>query len=457
MKGLARLGLYRRSIGLEQLKYIIPIALLAPIILNTPLASCAPSAQQYDMTVPLQYQAGYATLSGILKSFNTTLGLTFGSTKGLTFATELLPANGNRGQALLQPKNLASVAVNLNALQAMGVQGVTIAVGYPLLDPTFPNSAQYLSYFAEVVSMAHARGMKVLIESQILFANTPYSPLTFDWSALPYSQYVTNHIAQDQLIINQIHPDYLELGVEADTEAYLSGYHQLNTPTGWSSYIEQLLAGLNNGNRSTKLVAGVATWLDPSYVSGFANDPRLDFLSTHVYPIYGSNLQNLLALRKIAQQNGKRLVIDEVWLQKILQPQGHGQGIGGPAYTPQDVFAFSAPLDEQFLTLLTKFSQIYPVEYLSPFNEWYFWAYLNWTLALGGQVYFPLEQQIYTAAGQNMASNTLTPTGTAYSQLAHDATLPVAEFRNGFLALLTPILAAAFAFRLSLARRATSD
>jgi hypothetical protein len=386
--------------------------------------------QQYDLAIPSRYQAEYSGVQSILDSFNTSLGANSGSGRAPVFATELLPANGNRGTALLQSNNLASVEDNLNALQAMGVQGVTLAIGYPLLDPSFPNSAQYLSYFEQVVSMAHAHGMKVLVESQILFANTPYSPLTFDWSVLPYSQYVTNHIVQDQLIINQIHPDYLELGVEADTEAYLTGYTQLNTPSGWTNYIEQLLGSLNKGN--TKLVAGAATWLGTPYLTGFANDPRLDMISTHVYPVYGSNLQTLLAIGKIAQQDGKQMVIDEAWLQKILQPPGHGEGIGGPATTRQDVFAFSSPIDSNFLTLLTKFAQTYPVEYLSPFNEWYFFAYLNWTPTLDSENYFQLTQRLYPIASQNMNSGNLTPTGQPYSNLAKGTT-PISELPNPYL------------------------
>lgn len=386
------------------------------------------AVQQYDMTVPSKYQGEYTALQGFLNAFNSSLGPYPTSMTGFIFATELLPANGNRGPALLQPNNLASVATNLNALQAMGVQGVTIAIGYPLLDPSFPNSAQYLSYFEQVVSMVHARGMKVLIESQILFANTPYSPLTFDWSSLPYSQYITNHIAQDQLIINQIHPDYLELGVEADTEAYLTGYAQLDTPSGWTSYMEQLLSSLNKGN--TKLVAGAATWLGASFLTGFANDSNLDMISTHVYPIYGDNLQTLLAIGKLAQQNNKRLVIDEAWEEKVLQPAtGHaGTGIGGPSITQQDVFAFWSPIDSRFLTLLAKFGHIYPVAFFSPFDEEYFFAYLNWTPSLDTQGYFQLKTQLDPLFAQNMESNTLTPTGRAYSRLAQGS--PVPEFPN---------------------------
>ena len=328
-----RLSYEAKSPQLRQLGVLVLLfCSLFSVATFSPVAA-SQAIQQYGLSVPSEYQGEYSTLQGIMSSFNSSLGSYPASGNGFVSATELLPANGNRGPALLQTNNLNSVASNLNTLQAMGIRGVTIAIGYPLLDPSFPNNAQYLSYFEQVVAMAHARGMKVLVESQILFANTPYSPLTFDWSALPYAQYVTRHIAQDQLIINQIHPDYLELGVEADTEAYLSGYTQLGTPSGWTSYIEQLLGGLNKGN--TKLVAGAGTWLGTSYLTGFASDPRLDMISTHVYPTYGQNLQTLLAIGKIAQEDNKRLVIDEVWEEKVLQPAigRAGTGIGGPSIT----------------------------------------------------------------------------------------------------------------------------
>ncbi len=210
---------FERVISIRRLEQLVLVILFSCLVLSSPIflfaagytASSASSSssngsglfsfavKQYNMSIPSKYQSEYTALGSILKSFNSSLGPYPTSRKSVTFATELLPANGNRGPALFQPGNLASVATNLNALQAMGVPGVTIAIGYPLLDPTFPNSAQYARYFQQVVAIVHARGMKVLVESQILFANTPYSPLTFNWGSLPYSQFVTNHIAQDQM------------------------------------------------------------------------------------------------------------------------------------------------------------------------------------------------------------------------------------------------------------------
>lgn len=195
--GLLHSGSCGQEIGVKELKQLGAIALIACLMFSSMVFSfvtaspITPSsltvssntsglyalqAQQYDMSIPSKYQGEYSSLETILNQFDSSLGSHSVSLNGLTFATELLPANGNRGPDLFRQGNLASVATNLNALQAMGVQGVTIAIGYPLLDPTFPNSAQYVSYFQQVVSMVHAHGMKVLVESQILFCE--YSVLS---------------------------------------------------------------------------------------------------------------------------------------------------------------------------------------------------------------------------------------------------------------------------------------
>jgi hypothetical protein len=82
---------------------------------------------------------------------------------------------------------------------------------------------------------------------------------------------------------------------------------------------------------------------------------------------------------------------------------------------------------------MAKFGSIYPLKYLSPFEEEYFFAYLNWTPTLDSQGYFQLKAQLDPIAGQNIASNTLTPTGETYSNLAQGNGTPVPEFPNPYL------------------------
>ena len=351
------------------------------------------TVQSYYETVPSAYQSQYSSVQNLLAQFNSSLGQT--------------PTTANSfGTALFNSGGLTGVTKNLDVLRAMGITGVTIALGYPLLDPTFPNSTQYLQYFQTVVSMCHQGGFTVDIESQALFANTPYSTLTFNWSTLSYSDYVSKHIAQDNLICSQIKPDILEIGVEPDTEASLTGYTQLNTTIGWTDYINQLLNGINK--EGCKLAAGAGDWLPNTvqWVQGFADNPNLDFVSTHSYPIVSPFLSNLISLGQFCQNHGKRLVLDEEWDTKVLHPvnTGGGGGFGGPAATQQDVFSYWIPVDIEFQQLMSKFCQTYPCEYLSPFpGDYYFFAYLTWTPQLDTQTFFQLHTLLDPIISQNLA------------------------------------------------------
>ena len=378
--------------------------------------SSALATVKYNLTVPAAFQKNYTSLQQDLLTFSASLNSSQpASAHNTTFAAELLSANANAGPSLLEPGALQTVTDELNALQSMGVQGVTVAIGFPTLYPTYQNSSQYLSFYESVAQMIHSRGMKLDVESSALFANSPFSPVKFNWSALPYSSYVTEHAQMDQTIINDLKPDWLELGVEPDTEYSLTGYTQFSTPSGWSSYIESLLSGLQKG--TTKLAAGSATWDGAQYIQGFVTDPRLDAISTHVYPVYGNTFSSLVQIAKEAEANGKPLIIDEAWETKSLGAEGTGGVASDTSIFSRDAYGFWSPIDELFLSDMAAFSRDYNVAYLSPFWSNLFFAYLDYGPSTTGLQYSQIQSLVDHAAATNMTAGLVSPTGAFYARL----------------------------------------
>lgn len=90
--------------------------------------------------VPSEYQQLYSFLEANLNNFDTYLdSRDTGANYQVIFGAELLPANSNRGTDLLAPQTMQAVILYLDRLQDLGVQGVTIPIGYPLYTPDFPH------------------------------------------------------------------------------------------------------------------------------------------------------------------------------------------------------------------------------------------------------------------------------------------------------------------------------
>jgi len=154
------------------------------------------------------------------------------------------------------------------------------------------------------------------------------------------------------------------------------------------------------------------------------SNPNLDFLTTHIYPLYdgsvvGKPLQTLIQMGQLAQQNNKRIIISEVWPETVTSPSPPpGTGVGGEFADHQELWGFTTRIDARTLELVAKFSEIYPVDLLNAFAEHYFFAYLNYTPQLNSEDYFTLDNQINQLWAQNMRTYSVTPTGEEYASLA---------------------------------------
>ncbi len=363
------------------------------------------------MAIPAVYKALYGFLQKNINQSNTVLNsVDKGQTNPVTLGTELLPANGNVGPGLLAATAMNGVDAYLDALQALNVQGVTVAVSYPLILPSFANSEQYLTFFEDVAADVHQRGLKLDVETGPIF---PEQGITVSYKGLTAAQYAKNKNQIAQMIIDDLAPDWLNLGSEPDTEASLLSLPQLNTPAGWTAYVNAAMAGLERGN--TKVEAGIGTWGNIAIAQSLVKTD-LDTIAIHFYPITSTaDIMTALQVATLAQKNGKSMTMDEAWLYKSES------FAGGDAYNvfKLDPFNFWAPLDQAYLGTMVRLCQLENIEYISPFWSLYFFAYLNYSPSIVGESYPMVRTLSEQAAAQAVEKGETTSTGQYYGGLVN--------------------------------------
>jgi hypothetical protein len=256
--------------------------------------------------------------------------------------------------------------------------------------------------------------MVVEIESSVLFANSAFSPITFDYSKLTFQKFELQRKEMIAALIQDLQPDYLDLGAEPDTQYKLTGFTEFSSPESYTAYVSYILDGLNRDN--TKLGAGSGTWVSDTYVQSLAVNTSLDFISLHVYPIVGPSLQRLLTFSDIAKQNGKRVVLDEAWLYKVGTLQTQSIASNTEVFR-NDAFSFWAPLDQEFLAAMVSAAKLEGIDYISPFWSMQFFGYVDYTSDTATLSYQDLAAMLGKVASQNIVNNQFSPTGLFYGQM----------------------------------------
>ncbi len=323
---------------------------------------------------------------------------------------ELLAANGNLGTALLRPGAMHGINLTLDRFRELGIGGVTVELGFPLLLPSFPNQARYLAFYEQVAAAVRAHGMILSVEENPIFASTVFSALTPNYLGLTPATYAAQARGQAQLIIDRLHPDYLSILDEPDTFA-TTLHLPIASAAGAVGVVKAELAGLRRG--TTKVGAGTGTWSDPGIDRALLAQTSIDYLSVHVYPIDPSSLANLDAVSALAANAHRPAVLDETWLYKAT---GAGDA-GVVADAELGTFSFFAPLDARFLRAIVGYARSHAFAYVSPFWSSRLFAYLPWTPALGKAAYGAVRQAAGQRAGAAIAANQFSPTGLAYQAL----------------------------------------
>jgi hypothetical protein len=113
--------------------------------ITEPVSTSVSQITVTPVLIPSEYQDLYTSLEKQLNGFHDYLNANWdGSKTNVIYAAELITANGNRGEALLTKESKYSNRLFLDRLQEMGLTGVGIQIAYPLLEPSFPRSSEYL-------------------------------------------------------------------------------------------------------------------------------------------------------------------------------------------------------------------------------------------------------------------------------------------------------------------------
>jgi hypothetical protein len=325
------------------------------------------------------------------------------------FGGHLLTADSNRADALLQPDAMKWVELSLDRFQQLGIRGVTLNLGYPLLMPWFPKSARYLKYYQNVAREVRKRGMQLAVEQIILYSGSAFTPFDFELGDMTLEKYTAEQAQMGQIILDELAPDHLTILHEPDTVAELTGLRTVLDPEVATAYVKEALAKLKRGD--TKIGAGSGSWSSPAFAEAFAKIPGVDYIDIHIYWIDPGSIARAYAMAESANSRGKPVVFTEVGLYKSLGEGREGMPLGEDfekdpnvegvvAVYRRDVFSFWEPLDIEFLDVTARLAKSVDTLFVSVYWTNMFFSYIDWTRETAGMSYQQLNAQL---SGQRTA------------------------------------------------------
>lgn len=409
---------YEMGIRTRKLWRATAIALLAQVLTLGQSAS-----------VPANFRETYASLEAKIDGFNRTVSAQWNGQKSpVVWSTELLIANCNRGLKLLRPQAHQNILLELDRLQGLGVKAVTFCIGFPILYQPFygfngdPQDYQpMVAFYRGLVTDIHKRGMKAIVESSLLFLGDYSAGSGFNlaeyYPTLRGRQLVDGRAQNIVTIAKEVRPDFLNLGSEPDTQAYLSKQPFLKTPKGYSEVISDFLKELRQaGAADIPIGAGIGTWQrdGKAFVQALLST-GINYLDLHIYPVNHAYLENAVTYADMAHAAGKQVAISEAWLLKVADTELATINVAGDstAYS-RDAYSFWAPLDQKFLSTLIKYANWKSLLYCSFYWSRYFWSYVSYDQVQHFATARQTIQQSVLASMNAMRDGKLTPTAEFY-------------------------------------------
>ena len=353
----------------------------------------------------------YSELSGDLTAFATILQTppvwTPVGPANTVYSANLQSADGNTGTGLISTNYIASVTNQLQELQALGIQGVMVQVGFPVLyAPFFGGETElqpYLTFYSQVAQAVRNAGLKLIVENDVLLAddiqgnwpnlNSFYSSSTFTNPVTGWSNYMAARATMAATVAQTMQPDFLVLAEEPDGEAKNSGQGNMGNPADAAVMITGEIAAVRALNLpNMKLGAGFGSWTPASvplvdYIGAYVALP-LDYIDFHIYPINTENgdsyIGNTLVIAQAAASAGLPVAMSEGWLWKMEDSEY--AVFTGDYFRGRNPFSFWGTLDAGFLDTVYALGQYAKMFYVSPEQADYLFAYQTYggTVANGG-------------------------------------------------------------------------
>ncbi len=348
------------------------------------LALFVASARVYGQAppppVPAEYQNLASALQSNLSTFTRSMQSSWsGARSNVVYSAQLRTASSNESSTLLKPQHQARVDAELQALQALGVNAVTVHIDFPLLyAPYYANASeyeQYAQFYVQLAQEVRARGLKLIVETQLMKFSGPQLSYA---QGLSWTNYQAGRAQTAVNVARLLNPDYMVVITEPDTELSFSRQAPVGTISGSVQMLTGILAALKQAGLSNVPVgAGVGTWMNSYnlWMSAYAALP-VTFLDMHVYPTNRSFLSNALAIADIARHAGKSVTLSEAWLQKVSDSELSGNVM---ATDSRNCFGYWAPLDAEFLQAMVMMANYKQFAFISPFWTTYYFAYSSTT------------------------------------------------------------------------------
>src|SRR3990170_3781971 len=365
------------------------------------------AADQASPEVPQEFAELYAELSSLLDAGSAAVDARWdGTTNEAAYATELLAANGNRGEDLLGTTALDGSRLMLDRFQDMGIDAVKVTITYPLLSAEYPRSGEYLDFYRQAVADAHQRGLTVLVGIGLTFTEPEFSTETVDYSGYTLDEFKADRRAYAELIIDQVGPDYLTVLNEPGTMIHIApGLSELNQPAKYREVLETITQGLDR--KGVLIGAGAGSWEHPEFFRQAAASD-LDYIDLHVYPLQRGFFEQIFDVLDSVRAAGKRTVIGEAWLYKIADSELDQAGAVAVEMFGRDTFSFWSPLDSSYIEIMSRLARYNDVELISFFwGAKHFFAYLDYDHYRNASPATLLAQSSVEAA-QSIAADRLT-------------------------------------------------